>query len=81
MAESLNGISSNTNIVNEIVNKLNVESKLEHELMEEINTLSIDILDVVTENSAISEECAASSAELITYSENLKKSVAKFITE
>ena len=48
--------------------------------MEEINTLSINILDVVTDNSAISEECAASSAELITYSGNLKNSVAKFVT-
>ena len=68
-------------MVDEIINKLNEQSKLEHTLMEEIDTLSTDILDVVTGNSAISEECAASSAELITYSGNLKKSVAKFVTE
>uniref|UniRef100_UPI004055AB33 methyl-accepting chemotaxis protein n=1 Tax=Agathobacter sp. TaxID=2021311 RepID=UPI004055AB33 len=79
-AESLNGIADYTNTVDEIIGKLNEQSKLEHELMEEINTLSINILDVVTDNSAISEECAASSAELITYSGNLKKSVAKFVT-
>lgn len=80
-AESLNGIANYTNTVDEIIGKLNEQSKLEHELMEEINRLSINILDVVTDNSAISEECAASSAELITYSSNLKKSVAKFVTD
>lgn len=80
-AESLNGIVDYTNTVNEIISKLNQQSKLEHELMEEINSLSINILDVVTDNSAISEECAASSAELITYSSNLKKSVGKFVTD
>lgn len=79
-AESLNGIADNTNTVDELISKLNEQSKLEHELMQEINTLSINILDVVTDNSAISEECAASSAELTTYSGNLKNSVAKFIT-
>ena len=80
-AESLNGIIDNTNTVEEIISKLNEQSKLEHELMEEINTLSISILDVVTDNSAISEECAASSTELITYSGNLKDSIGKFVTE
>lgn len=79
-AASLNEIADNTNTVEEIIDKLNNQSKLEHTLMEEINTLSIDILDVVTDNSAISEECAASSTELITYSENLKTSVSKFVT-
>lgn len=80
VAESLNGIAANTNTVDEIIGKLNEQSKLEHELMEEINILSTNILDVVTDNSAISEECAASSAELTTYSGNLKRSVAKFVT-
>ena len=50
-------------------------------MMEEINELSTIILDVVTDNSAMSEECAASSAELINYSVNLKNSVAKFATK
>lgn len=80
VAESLNGIADNTDTVDEIISKLNEQSKLEHKLMEEINMLSTSILDVVTDNSAISEECAASSAELTTYSGNLKKSVAKFVT-
>lgn len=79
-AASLNGIIDNTNTVDEIINKLNEQSKLEHGLMEEINELSVSILDVVTDNSAISEECAASSSDLITYSENLKNSVGKFVT-
>ncbi len=80
-AKSLNEISDNTNIVDEIISKLNEQSKLENGLMEEINALSTTILDVVTDNSAISQECAASSAELITYSTNLKNSVAKFVTK
>ena len=80
-AASLNEIADNTNLVDEIISKLNDQSKLENSLMEEINSLSTTILDVVTDNSAISQECAASSAELITYSTNLKNSVGKFITE
>ena len=80
-AESLHEIAENTNNVDEIIGKLNNQSKVEHELMEEINQLSTSILDVVTDNSAISEECAASSTELTTYSGNLKKSVGKFVTK
>ena len=80
-AESLNEIIDNTNTVEEIISKLNVQSKLEHQFMEEINALSVTILDVVTDNSAISEECAASSSDLITYSGNLKDSVGKFVTK
>ena len=80
-AASLNGIANNTNLVDEIIGKLNDQSKIENGLMKEINTLSSAILDVVTDNSAISEECAASSAELINYSANLKNSVAKFATK
>ena len=79
-AASLNEIVDNSNTVDEIISKLNEQSKLEHGLMEEINDLSVSILDVVTDNSAISEECAASSADLITYSGNLKNSVGKFVT-
>ena len=81
VANSLNDIADNTNAVDSIIGKLNEQSKLEHELMEEISLLSTNILDVVTDNSAISEECAASSSELTTYSGNLKKSVAKFVTD
>ena len=80
-ASSLNEIADNTNLVDEIISKLNDQSKLENDLMEEINVLSTTILDVVTDNSAISQECAASSAELITYSTNFKNSVGKFVTK
>ena len=80
-ATSLNEIADNTDLVDEMISRLNDQSKLENSLMEEINRLSTTILDVVTDNSAISEECAASSAELITYSTNLKNSVAKFVTK
>lgn len=80
-AESLHRISDNTGTVDNIINRLNDQSKLEHELMEEINSLSINILNVVTDNSTISEECASSSVELIEYSKNLKEIVAKFVTE
>ena len=80
-AASLNEIADNTNLVDEIISKLNEQSKLENGLMEEISSLSTAILDVVTDNSAISQECAASSAELITYSTNLKNSVGKFVTK
>ena len=79
-ADSLNRISDNTDMVDDIIVRLNEQSKLEHELMKEINTLSASILDVVTDNYAISKECASSSEELIDYSHHLKESVAKFIT-
>ena len=39
-----------------------------------------DILGVVTDNSAVSEECAASSTELSNFSDSLKESVNKFRT-
>ena len=48
--------------------------------MLEINNFSKAILDVVTENSGISEECAASSTELSDYSASLKDTVSKFVT-
>ncbi|MCR5416782.1 MAG: HAMP domain-containing protein [Pseudobutyrivibrio sp.] len=80
-AESLNDITANTNDVDDIIAKLDEQSKAQNERMEEIDGLSKEILDVVTDNSAVSQECAASSAELTTFSGNLKDSVAKFRTE
>lgn len=50
-------------------------------MMEQVNNLSRDILGVVTDNSAVSEECAASSNELSTFSDSLKDSVGKFRTK
>ena len=50
--------------------------------MEDIDfsALSQDILGVVTDNSAVSEECAASSTELSGFSDSLKESIGKFRT-
>lgn len=80
-AASLSGITDNTNEVNDIINKLNEQSQHQNELIQEINSLSKTVLDVVTDNSAVSQECAASSTELNTYSGNLKDSVGKFVTQ
>ncbi len=80
-ANSLNSITDNSNEVNNIIAKLNEKSLYQNELMQEINSLSKTILDVVTDNSAVSQECAASSTELNTYSANLKESVGKFVTK
>lgn len=79
-ADSLNDITSNTESVDKIINKLNEQSKAQYELMVEIDKLSTSIFDVVNGNSAVSEECAASSSELSSYSDNLKTSVGKFHT-
>ena len=80
-AESLTDITSNTENVDKIINKLSNQSKAQHELMVEIDKLSTNISDVVTGNSAVSEECAASSNELTSYSDHLKTSVGKFVTK
>ena len=80
-AKSLTDITSNTENVDKIINKLSNQSKAQHELMVEIDKLSTNISDVVTGNSAVSEECAASSNELTSYSDHLKTSVGKFVTK
>lgn len=79
-ANSLNDITSNTESVDKIINQLNDQSKAQYELMVEIDKLSTSIFDVVNGNSAVSQECAASSSELSSYSDNLKTSVGKFHT-
>ncbi|XME01401.1 methyl-accepting chemotaxis protein [Lachnospiraceae bacterium C1.1] len=79
-AASLDSITENTAKVNEIINQINEQSKTQKSNMLEINNFSKAILDVVTENSGISEECAASSTELSDYSASLKDTVSKFVT-
>ena len=79
-AGSLSGITENTAAVNEIIEQLSEQSRQQQRQMEEVNRLSQTILDVVTDNSAVSEECAASSSELSNYSGSLKESVNKFKT-
>ena len=80
-AESLNGIIENTDAVDSIIDKLKEQSYSQLVMMKEIDELSTEILGVVTDNSAVSQECAASSNELSLSSDSLKESVNKFVTE
>jgi methyl-accepting chemotaxis protein len=79
-AESLSGTSQNTAVVDEAFQKMKEQSLAQQGKMEEVGALSQDILGVVTDNSAVSEECAASSTELSNFSDSLKESVNKFRT-
>ncbi|MCR5757274.1 MAG: HAMP domain-containing protein [Selenomonas sp.] len=79
-AESLASTSQNTEVVDEAFQKLKEQSAAQQGKMESVNSLSTDILGVVTDNSAVSEECAASSTELSNFSDSLKESVNKFRT-
>lgn len=80
-AESLAGTSQNTAVVDEAFRKMKEQSLTQQGKMEEVSALSQDILGVVTDNSAVSEECAASSNELSNFSDSLKESVNKFRTK
>ncbi|MCR5526604.1 MAG: hypothetical protein K6F39_04390 [Lachnospiraceae bacterium] len=80
-ANSLDEITENTAKVNDIIGLISEKSKMQQNNMVEINSLSKTILDVVTDNSGISEECAASSTELSDYSASLKETVGKFVTK
>ena len=79
-AESLSGVTENTEAVTKVINRLSDQSKKQQSRMEEVNSLSQTILGVVTDNSAVSEECAAASSELSNYSDSFKESVGKFRT-
>ncbi len=79
-AEALSSTGRNTEVVDEAFRKLKEQSAAQLVKMETVNSLSTDILGVVTDNSAVSEECAASSNELSTFSDSLKESVNKFRT-
>lgn len=79
-ADSLANITTSTDAVNAIIDHLSEQSSKQLKMMEAVNSLSRDILGVVTDNSAVSEECAASSTELANFSDALKESVAKFKT-
>ena len=80
-ADSLSGITENTEAVNKVIEQLRQQSLEQQKMMEQVNSLSRDILGVVTDNSAVSEECAASSTELSNFSDSLKDSVSKFRTK
>lgn len=77
---SLEEISKYTEVVTEIIKKLSAQSKSQQEQMKRVNSLSQTILGVVTDNSAVSQECAAASSELSGYSNSFKESVNKFRT-
>jgi methyl-accepting chemotaxis protein len=79
-ADSLASTGQNTEVVDEAFRKLKEQSAAQQVKMEAVNSLSTDILGVVTDNSAVSEECAASSTELSNFSDSLKESVNKFRT-
>lgn len=79
-ADSLEEIAKNTEDMNHVINEINSSSEVQRGQMEQVNHLSQDILDVVTDNSAVSEECAASSTELSSYSDSLQETVGKFRT-
>ena len=77
---SFQEISQTTDVVTEIIRKLSEQSKNQQAQMKRVDNLSQAILGVVTDNSAVSEECAAASNELSNYSEAFKESVNKFRT-
>lgn len=77
---SLEEVSHSTEAVTKIINQLSAQSKNQLQQMKAVNDLSQTILGVVTDNSAVSEECAAASSELSDYSSAFKSSVGKFKT-
>ncbi len=79
-ANSLSGITENTEAVTKVIRQLSEQSKYQQNQMSQVNSLSQTILRVVTDNSAVSEQSAAAAAELSSYSESFKESVNKFKT-
>jgi methyl-accepting chemotaxis protein len=67
-------------VVDAAFQKMKEQSVAQQHKMEAVSSLSQDILGVVTDNSAVSEECAASSNELSGFSNSLKESIGKFRT-
>ena len=78
---SMNTINGNTKKVREVIDQLQEQSHQQQERLAQVGSLSQTILSVVTDNSAVSEECAASSSELSHYSDALKENVGRFRTK
>ncbi|MDY3916914.1 MAG: methyl-accepting chemotaxis protein [Selenomonadaceae bacterium] len=78
---SMNHITGNTSKVRDIIEQLQGESQKQRENLSHVGEQTNKILAVVTDNSAVSEECAASSNELSRYSDALKENVSKFRTK
>lgn len=79
-AEALSGFTASARSLHTLFVELDKQGEVQSQQMAEAEQLAKSILAVVTENSAVSQECAASSAELLSYSEALKQSVDKFRT-
>ena len=79
-SETIAGITQHADHAAERVVRIGDESRDEREKMKEVRRLGSAILAVVTDNSAISEECAASSSQLSSYSDALKENVGRFRT-
>ncbi len=77
---ALSDITQHADHAAELVTRIGEGSREEVEKMKEVQRLANDILAVVTDNSAISEECAASSSQLSSYSDALKENVGRFQT-
>ena len=80
-SETIAGITQHADHAAELVARIGDESRDAREKMKEVRRLGKDILAVVTDNSAISEECAASSSQLSSYSDALKENVGRFRTQ
>ena len=80
-SETIAGITQHADHAAELVARIGDESRDAREKMKEVRRLGSAILAVVTDNSAISEECAASSSQLSSYSDALKENVGRFRTQ
>ena len=80
-SETIAGITQHADHAAELVTRIGDESRDAREKMKEVRRLGSAILAVVTDNSAISEECAASSSQLPSYSDALKENVGRFRTQ
>jgi len=78
---SMSTITDSTAKVRDVIDILQAQSHEQMAKLSQVDKLSKDILAVVTDNSAVSEECAASSSELSHYSDALKENVGHFRTE
>ena len=78
---SMGSITGATTKVREVIDNLQAQSHAQMDKLARVDKLSQNILSVVTDNSAVSEECAASSSELSNYSDALKENVGRFRTE
>ena len=80
-SETIAGITQHADHAAELVTRIGDESRDAREKMKEVRRLGSAILAVVTDTSAISEECAASSSQLSSYSDALKENVGRFRTQ